>query len=238
MSLTLLKPELLLIKLLGLIFFGVMIIAQASAQQLDFNKIAAADEAELSKAMPGLAKQVIENYKEEDRETYLNSLFRLQMIAGNYTEANATIKSLREIPKANDPVYGRATNLQYEIFSNAKLIQAAANVSFEEAFKQSFREAFAKLDDKTAFRISGAFTYDLTRGQNELQKLLDPLKGKKSIELKDALALAQTYQPYQVYKSILPLTQSLLLEEDNRRYIILEFYQFKQLSIAANRLFL
>ncbi len=215
-----LKPKFLLIKLLGAMFLGAMIITTAPAQKLDLSKIVSADEVEFSKAMPALAKQTIANYKEEDRAKYLNNLFRLQMLAGNYAEANAAIKSLREIPGANDSVYRDATNLQYELFSNAKLIQAATNVSFEDAFKQSFRDAFLKLDDKTAFRVSGAFAYDLTRGKNDLQKLLDGLKEKDGIELKDTLALAQIYQPYQVYKSILPLAQSLLLEEDNRRYII------------------
>ncbi len=215
-----LRPLLLLINVLCLMFLGVMVITQASAQQLDFSKFAADDEVELSKDMAGLAKQVIASYKEEDREKYLNNLFRLQMIAGNYAEANATIKSLREIPKANDPVYRNATNLQYEIFSKAKLIQVSANISFEDAFKKSFREIYGKLDDKTAFRVSRAFVYDLTQGQNDLRKSLDQQKDKRSIELKDALGLVQIYQPYQVYKSISPLTQSLLLEDDNRRYII------------------
>jgi len=214
------KPGLLLVKSLVLMFSGAMVMTQVAAQQLDFNKNAVSDEIELSKAMPALAKRIIANYKEKDREKYLDNLFRLQMLAGNYTEANAAIKSLREIPNANDPVYRSATNLQYEIFSNAKLIQAAANVSFEDAFKQSFHNTFSKLDDKTAFRISRAFTYDLTNAQNELRKLLDQQKDKSSIELKDALALAQTFQPYQVYKSILPMTQALFLEDDNRRYII------------------
>ena len=213
-------PQLLPIRPLGLLFLGIIIFTQASAQQLSFNKTAAADEAELSKAMPGLARQIIAGYKEGDREKYLNNLFRLQMLAGNYAEAIHSIKSLRDVPAANDPVYRNATNLQYEIFANAKLAQAASNLSFVEAFKQAFREAFAKLDDKTAFRISGAFTYDLTNGQNELKKLLDGLKDTNFIELKDALTLVQTYQPYQVYKSILPVTQSLLAEDDNRRYII------------------
>ena len=213
-------PLLLPIRPLGLLFLGIIIFTQASAQQLSFNKTAAADEAELSKAMPGLARQIIAGYKEGDREKYLNNLFRLQMLAGNYAGAIHSIKSLRDVPAANDPVYRNATNLQYEIFANAKLIQAASNLSFVEAFKQAFREAFAKLDDKTAFRISGAFTYDLTKGQSELKKLLDGLKDTNFIELKDALTLVQTYQPYQVYKSILPVTQSLLAEDDNRRYII------------------
>lgn len=208
------------IKLIHFLFLCLIPAVPTTAQQLSFNKSAVLDEAELARTMPLLAKEAIAVYREGDREKYLNSLFRLHMIAGNYSEANAAIKSLREMPGANDPVYRNATNLQYEIFSNAKLLQAAANISFEDAFKQSFREAFGKLDDKTSFRVSGAFNYDLTRGQNELRKLLDPLKDKNGIELKDALALAQTYQPYQVYKSILPLTEPLLLEDDNRRYII------------------
>jgi len=221
MSLTLyIKPALLLIKMLCLMFLGVMVIAQASAQQLDFDKLAADDDVELSKAMAGLAKQVIAKYKEEDREKYLDNLFRLQMIAGNYAGSNATLKSLRKILKASDPIYANATNLQFEIFSNAKLRQAAGNISFEDAFRESFRDAYGKLDDKTAFRVSKSFIYDLTRAQNDFRKSLDQQKDKRSIELKDALGLAQMYQPYRVYKSMLPLSQPLLLEDDNRRYII------------------
>lgn len=214
------KLGLLLLKLLGVVLLSVTAIAEAPAQQLHFDKSAAADDAELSKAMPHLAKQIIAGYREEDRQKYLNNLFRLQMIAGNYSEANAAIKSLREIPGANDPVYRSATNLQYEIYANAKLNQAASNLSFAEAFKKSFRDAFGTLDDKTAFRVASAFTYDLNNGQKELRKLLDPQKVKNNIELKDALALAEIYETYQVYKNVLPLTPALLLEDDHRRYII------------------
>ena len=67
---------------------GAVIITTASAQQLDFNSLASADELELSKAMPTLAKQVIANYKDEDRQKYLNNLFRLQIIARDYAAAN------------------------------------------------------------------------------------------------------------------------------------------------------
>jgi putative CocE/NonD family hydrolase len=208
-------------KLLGLTFLCLIGTAQVAAQQLDFNKVAATDPAELAKTMPGLAKEVMANYKNENREMYLNNLFRLQMIAEQYAEANATIKSLRDILKANDPVYANVTYTQYEIFSNAKLIQAATNISFEDAFRQSFRDTYGKLSDKEAYRVSGSFIYvDLNRTQKELQESLAKLKDKNSIELNDALGLARQYQPYQVYKSILPLTGSLISEEENRRYII------------------
>lgn len=214
--------QLQLIKILRLVFLGVMLTAaQASAQQLDFTKLAATDEAELLKAMPALAKQIIANYKEEDRQKYLNNLFRLQMIAGDYAAAKDTIKLLRGVLRASDPVYANVVYTQHEIFSDAKLRQAAGgNTSFEEAFKQSFRDIFGKLSDKDAYLASTSFAFDITRAQNDLQKLLEPQKEKNGIALNDAVNLIRSYQPYYVYKNILPLTDSLLREDDNKRYII------------------
>src|ERR1043166_7742198 len=97
--------ELRLIKILCLVFPAVTLTFQTSAQQLDFSKLAVADEMELSKAMPTLAKQIIASYKETDREKFLNNLFRLQIVAGDYAAANDTIKLLRDILRASDPVY-------------------------------------------------------------------------------------------------------------------------------------
>src|SRR5688500_14959826 len=125
-----LEPKFLLTKFLSLMFVGVMVITTASAQQLDFNKIDITDEAELSKVMPGLARKVIANYKDEDRQRYLNNLFRLQLIAGDYTAAKDTIRLFRDILRASDPVNASVTYKQYEIFSDAKLSQGAENISF------------------------------------------------------------------------------------------------------------
>ena len=219
-SLILNLKQLQLIKILCLVFLGVTLTFQTSAQQLDFDKSAAFDNVELSKAMPALAKQIIANYKEENRERYLNNLFRLQMIAGDYAGANDTIKLLRGILRASDPVYANVVYTQYEIFSDAKLRQAAGNTSFEEAFKQSFQDIFGRLSDKNAYLASTSFASDLTRLQNDLQRLLEPQKEKDGIALNDAVNLIRNYQPYYVYKSILPLTDSLLREDDNKRYII------------------
>ncbi len=193
---------------------------QTVAQQLDFNKAAATDEVELAKMMPILARETIAVYEDDDRQKYLNSLFRLQIIAGEYAEAKDTIKLLREIIRVSDPVYANAVYTQFEIFSDAKLRQAAGNTSFEGAFKQSFRDVFGKLSGKDAYLASTSFALDLTRAQNDLQKLLELQKEKDSIALNDAINLIRSYQLYYVYKNILPLTDSLLREDDNKRYII------------------
>jgi len=207
-------------KMLGLVFLCLIGISQASAQQIDFNKAAATDPAELAKAMPGLAKEIIAKYKDETPETYLNNLFRLQMIAEQYTEANATIRSLRELLKVNDPAYAHVTYMQYELFSDAKIIQDATSLSFTEAFQGAFQHVNNKLSDKDAYRVSSSLIYDLPRSQNDLQATLDKLKDKDSLTLNEAIELARKYLPYSVYKNILPLTESLRLAEDNRRYII------------------
>ncbi len=141
-------------------------------------------------------------------------------MAGDYAAANDTIKLLRGIIRASDPVYANVVYTQYEIFSDAKLRQAAGNTSFEEAFKQSFRDIFGKLSDKDAYLASTSFAFDLTRAQKDLQKLLEPQKEKNGIALIDAVNLIRNYQSYFVYKNILPQTDSLLREDDNKRYII------------------
>jgi len=207
-------------KLLCLLFLCMIGAIQTVAQQLDFNKAAATDDGELAKTMPILARDIIAVYKDDDRQKYLNNLFRLQMIAGDYGAANDTIKLLRDNLRASDPVNANVIYRQYEIFSAAKLRQAAGNVSFEEAFKQSFRDVFGKLSDTNAYLASPSFVSDLTRLRNDLQKLLEPQKEKNNIALNDAINLIRNYQPYYVYKNILPLSGSLLSEDDNRRYII------------------
>ena len=49
----------------------------------------------LAKEMDVLAKQVIAVYKEDDERKYLANLFRFQILAGEYSQAIATIDSLR-----------------------------------------------------------------------------------------------------------------------------------------------
>src|SRR5215831_7990127 len=71
--------------------------SRASIQELDLPQAALKDEAALAEAMPGFAKQVITIYEEPDRSRRLNALFRLQMVAGHYADAVATLRSLIEL---------------------------------------------------------------------------------------------------------------------------------------------
>jgi putative CocE/NonD family hydrolase len=193
---------------------------QAPAQQLPFSKTAATDPGELAKAMPGLAKQVLAKYHEQDREKYLDLLLQLQMVAEQYTEASATLQSWRDLLRGKDPHHAQTTNMDFELYVKARAIQSVRKVPFTEAFQQAFRDKYRKLEDKDAYAASRSFNYDLSLAENEFQNLLKPLKDKTTISLQYAIELVKAYLQYEVYKQVLPLTESLVPEDDHRRYDI------------------
>lgn len=70
----------------------------AVSQQFNFPGPNSEDPEVLSKAMPTLAKEVIGAYRDDDRARYLDTLFRLQMVADEYPEAIKTLTLLRALP--------------------------------------------------------------------------------------------------------------------------------------------
>lgn len=193
------------------------------AQQFYFPKLNTGDSTSIAAQMPRLAAEILSKYKSpDDPETYLNNLFRLQMVAGKYADANATIASLRAASKTKGQEFSSLLYIQYELYDNAKISQAATNKSFEECFTELFLNLFNKLDDKSSLRISTAF---ITRnGINELkdnfQKSLTDAQQKDSLDIESALTLCENYNLLQVFKVIEPPASKLLADDNAKRYII------------------
>lgn len=199
------------------LYFGIS--AAASAQELSFPHEDLSDAAATDAAMPGLAKQIIASYDDENREKYLANLCAFQIVAGEYANSIATIKSLRGLQKANGTAYVEALYVPYESYSEAKLKQASG-LAFADGFPESFRDIFSHLGDVAAYRASAEFTFNVALAREGFQAALDPQKNKNSISLEDAIALIQKYEPYLVYREISPLTQALQTEDNSRRYDI------------------
>jgi hypothetical protein len=106
------------IKVIALIWVGLGLVTQAQAQQIEFNGDAATDPTALAKEMPRLAKSALALYRESDRKTYLDSLFRLQLVAGDYPGASASLASLREL---RNPTGSQSSvnNVRWEIYAKA-----------------------------------------------------------------------------------------------------------------------
>jgi uncharacterized protein len=196
--------------------FLLLLPASLLGQTFDFPGAAVEDAAVLFQSMPGLASEVIAVYKEEDRRKYLDNLFRLQIVAGQYADAGRTLAAFRALKEKDEPLQAVAARILFEIFAAAKAQQGP----FDEAFRNSFRETLARLDDRTAALVIRALNTDLPAVRQTLNDALAPRRGQSAISLSDALALIRAYQGDLVLRSAEPLAASLIAEDDQRRYVM------------------
>src|ERR1700741_1629788 len=131
----------------GLVLVCLVAVPFAGAEQIDFPVDAAKDDAALAAAMPRVAEQLIATYANGDRDQYRDNLVRLQLVAGRYADAQKTLGEM----------HPSLANVRWAIYANAKGIEAAEKKPFEDAFRQSFREALGKLDDDSAYRVLWSF---------------------------------------------------------------------------------
>jgi len=64
------------------------------AQDLSLPALAFENDASVTQAMPVLAKQAIAAFQEPDREKFLSTVFRLQMVAGEFSQASGSLTEL------------------------------------------------------------------------------------------------------------------------------------------------
>ena len=189
----------------------------AAAQQIPFTN--ATGDAALARTMPGMAERTMAVYREADPDRYLGNLFRLQLVAGRYSEAAATIRSLREL-RAADGADAAGLFVQYEIYAEAKALQRARGIAFGKAFEQVFRNVHAALDDKAALQAQFSFRGNVPAMQEDLARVLRQQRGKRKLALVDAIDLLRKYQVRQAYAAMAPHAGTLIAQDDARRYAI------------------
>jgi putative CocE/NonD family hydrolase len=170
--------------------------------------------------MPDLARAAIAIYRDDDRRKYLDTLFRLQIVAGQHAQANKSLEDLRALPASTISPQPGATLVLYEILARARARQRADGTPFDEAFRQAFRNAIGRLDDRTsalALRSLGVYRWVL---EQSVKDSLEKHKGKSVISLPDAVELIKAYQVEQAFRTFTPLVAPLIAEDDQRRYTI------------------
>jgi putative CocE/NonD family hydrolase len=203
-----------------------LLAAPAAAETFDLSASATETPAALAKAVPKLATRVISVYRDNDHPRYLDTLFRLQLVAGLYSDAARTLAELHAL-RADDASPGTAAkDLQYDIFLRAKALESTGSAQFADAFMRVFRETLAHLDDKTSAMLVRAMSH-YSAGislhapiEENLQAVLAARKGQTDISLDEALAVLRAYSLAQTYESFTPLIDPLIAEDDRRRYVI------------------
>ncbi|MNV07058.1 Cocaine esterase [compost metagenome] len=172
----------------------------------------------IDRAAPVLARQVMADFHDDDRQRHLGTLFRLQMAAGQYAQAVQSIQELRAL-RADDasqpPLF-----FQYETYALAKAREASTQTAFAQAWRTTFAEHFAELDDRTALQAEFAFGGYLPRMRDDLDKALAGVAGKRQLSQSEAIDVIRAWQVHAAYRAFQPLFNEALAEDDARRYAI------------------
>ena len=173
--------------------------------------------APLEAAMASLATRAIAEYPNDGSDWYLSNLFRLQMTAGQYSEANATVdESIRRSTAAHRSV---STLIPDRVFAQA-MLREQSGVPAKEAINTAAATVLGELDDKAAADAGTWLWAPLNRLSQNLNQALDRQRSLGTIELAEALNLIREYQLYQEYRALAPMSENLIAADDARRYII------------------
>jgi hypothetical protein len=205
-------------------------LATGSAAQTLKLGLPSEDQPSLAQAMPPLAEATIAIYREPDARKRLDTLFRLQMVARKWADADRTLEALHRLRAAGGSSPDRAANVQYQVLARAERIQAAGGASFENAFSRAFHEIVSPLDDATSALVARAFAANQfpvgislhVPMEENLQSALAKVKGRAEIPLAEAVALLRAYQVESAYRTFDALVPSLVADDDRRRYVIEE----------------
>ncbi len=207
-------------KLLSLLALAVAAGPTSWSQEIPFPQAAATDEAALKAAIPQIARQGLAQYREENRAVYLRNRFRLQLAAGQYSDAEASLDAwLAERAKTSlgEPV-ARSTAVQLYVRTRARM--AAERRSFEDAFRQEFRAAFVRFDDRAAVDAEWFLETPASFFHDALEQTLDRHRASNSISPAEAVELVSAYVSVEACDSLAPYQKLLLAEDSARRYVI------------------
>jgi putative CocE/NonD family hydrolase len=193
--------------------------APVTAQQIDI-PAEITDEAALPRVMPRFAKTVIA-FQRAAEPTALASLFRLQLVAGLYGDALASLDRLRA-PLLDDPSPRvRARYLDYVLYARSRLAAKQRRTTFQTAYRETFHALIKPLDDRTAAMAVNGLSFDnLAQANQALAQDLQQLKGKTAISLAESLKLIGDYNEREVYGAFGSTTTELIAADDEHRYTV------------------
>lgn len=191
---------------------------RAAAQEFDFKAPPGARDAAMPVVMRDLAERILPVYEDKDTDRYLTNLAALQLVAGTYPAADDTRRKLRDRRGAQAMPGPVERELLYDIYAQARALEAREQVAFDQAFTRSFRELVPTLADREADALTAWIETPAARFEEALQRELDRLRGQERIALQAAVDLVWTYLAFDAHRSFRPIVRALEAEDAQRRY--------------------
>jgi putative CocE/NonD family hydrolase len=187
------------------------------AEPLAFRAPASVDRDEVARAMAELAREALADQPDSNPDQSLVSRHILQLAAGEYAEAVTTFGKWREQGSARP---GFDPTILWELYSKSRAMEARTNVSYQQAFNETFADLFARLDDGTALDTGYFLQTPVPVFRDQFESLLVRYKDNEAISFSDALGLIRAYLNTTAQQSFMPYLSAAIAADDARRYLI------------------
>jgi putative CocE/NonD family hydrolase len=170
--------------------------------------------------MPAMAKALMPRYKSDDKATYFDNLFRIQMAAQEYNAAIATLDSILELNKDSKYDGAPAIGIQFRIYALTKIAQSNSSQPFEQLFTTTIEKVYSSFPEKAKSFMASYFGADPAALKKQLDPLVENARRKDSIPIGEARALVRIYNSWNVYNQIVKPGTRFLAMEEKRTYDI------------------
>lgn len=185
------------------------------------------DSSGIDLSMTNLAKKIIAVYKEQDKISYFDNLFRFELVAKNYPNSLLALDSLRSFFRLSNPEVASVREFEYETYAQTKLFQLKNSKPFKESFLTILSESHSKLNEFQSNFASGYFWKELEPFKKTFSDLLKKQFHTDSISLQDAKAICIAYADLVTYSHILAFGKSFFENIEKQLYIIQDSVQIK-----------
>ncbi len=199
---------------------GLLFCAGARALQFDFRAPATVADAATPALMRDLAERLIPVYQDADPDRYLATLSALQTVAGDPAAADASRQELRERHAADRPARPLNRSIVYDLYASARAREADQHVPFADGFKRAVEDTLAAASDQEAYALGQWLAISPSVYRIELQRTLDELRPKDSIDQPEAVQLVWKYLAFDAHRTFAPLVDALEAADQQRRYIV------------------
>ena len=201
-----------------LVIFLVLLSPLAFSQKIYFAKANYQDSLLLDKNIAVLARQALTLYQEASMSTYLDNVFRLQLLAGKYKEVNASLKKLSFIA-LKDSVTPNALGFPYQVY-NMVLEAGGADKNFNASYAICFNKKYNEVNNDNKIWAAQYFDNSLAEYHTKFKNSLKDYEKSDSLSVVEAVKLCRNYLSYKVYFITQPVARELLVKIETEKYII------------------
>lgn len=197
------------------------VIRFAMARQFSLLPGTADDSTSVDRQITLLAADMIKTYAGKNRKDYLENLFKLQVLAGDYSGSLKTINALCLVSTQVSP-YKISSYLAYELFVKAQIGLVSGQSDFKKIYTTLFNSTFEKLNDRMAFRNYYGFSNPggIEALKDRFKNELSSARKSDSLSMAEKLSLCTSYYDLRFFEQTEAIAKSLIIADCNRRYTI------------------